>query len=340
MSDLATNAAVSSKPQGKPVEPLLDIRGLSVEYLVNDTRLRAVDQVSFTINKGETVGLAGESGCGKSTLAFALAKLHKPPALIAEGEVLYNNQDVLAFNDEELRRFRWKETSVVFQSAMNCLNPVISINQQISDVLRAHNPEMSGSEVEDRAKELLQIVGIHPDRLNQYPHQFSGGMRQRAVLAIALALKPRLIIMDEPTTALDVVVEREIMEQLAELKEQFGFSILLISHDLSLMGEITDRIAVMYAGKLVEIAPTEDVLFKPQHPYTKGLVNSFPHLFGEKKELTGIQGNPLSLYSPPAGCYFAERCPERMHICDSLDAPLITLNPIHKVKCHLHGKED
>jgi len=318
-------------------EILLAIRGLSVEYLVGDTRLRAVDQVSFTVNKGETVGLAGESGCGKSTLAFALAKLHKPPALIAEGEVLYKGRDVLSFDDEELRRFRWKETSVVFQSAMNCLNPVISINAQICDVLSAHHPEMNRGELQDRARELLQIVGIHPDRLNQYPHQFSGGMRQRAVLAISLALKPQLIIMDEPTTALDVVVEREIMDQLSELKQQFGFSILLISHDLSLMGEITDRIAVMYAGKLVEIAPSEEVLFNPKHPYTKGLVNSFPHLLGEKKELTGIAGNPLNLYSPPAGCYFEERCPERIWLCKSTDPALITLNPQHKAKCHLLG---
>ncbi len=318
-------------------ETLLDIRGLSVEYLVGDARLRAVDKVSFTVNKGETVGLAGESGCGKSTLAFALAKLHKPPALIAEGEVLYKGRDVLSFDDEELRRFRWKETSVVFQSAMNCLNPVISVNAQICDVLSAHHPEMNRGELQDRARELLKVVGIHPDRLDQYPHQFSGGMRQRAVLAISLALKPQLIIMDEPTTALDVVVEREIMDQLSELKKQFGFSILLISHDLSLMGEITDRIAVMYAGKLVEIAPSEEVLFNPQHPYTKGLVNSFPHLLGEKKELTGISGNPLNLYSPPAGCYFEERCPERIERCKSTDPALITLNPQHKAKCHLLG---
>lgn len=321
----------------KQLQPLMDIRGLSVEYLVGDRRLRAVDQVSFTINKGETVGLAGESGCGKSTLAFALTKLHKPPALITEGEVIFDGQDVLAFDEEELRRFRWKETSVVFQSAMNCLNPVISINQQISDVLRAHNPAMNRSELQDRARELLRIVGIHPDRLNQYPHQFSGGMRQRAVLAISLALKPQLIIMDEPTTALDVVVEREIMDQLSELKSQFGFSILLISHDLSLMGEITDRIAVMYAGKLVEIAPSEAVLFNPQHPYTKGLVNSFPHLLGEKKELTGIAGNPLNLYTPPEGCYFEERCPDSISQCKSADPALITLNPQHKAKCHLLG---
>lgn len=318
-------------------QPLLDIRDLSVEYLVGDTRLRAVDRVSFTINEGETVGLAGESGCGKSTLAFALARLHKPPALIAEGEVLFNGQDVLAFNEDELRRFRWKETSVVFQSAMNCLNPVISINQQICDAIYAHHPGIKRSEVQDRARELLKIVGIHPDRLNQYPHQFSGGMRQRAVLAIALALQPKLIIMDEPTTALDVVVEREIMEQLAELKSKFGFSVLLISHDLSLMGEITDRIAVMYAGKLVEISSTEKILFEPQHPYTKGLVNSFPHLLGEKKELTGIPGNPLSLYSPPSGCYFQARCSECMEICRSSDPGLVTLNPGHKVKCHLYS---
>lgn len=314
---------------------LMDIRGVTVEYLVGDKRLRAVDQVSFSIHKGETVGLAGESGCGKSTLAFALAKLHKPPALITEGEVIFAGQDVLSLDEEALRRFRWKETSVVFQSAMNCLNPVISIHHQISDVLRAHHPEMNKSEITDRARELLKVVGIHPDRLSQYPHQFSGGMRQRAVLAISLALKPELIIMDEPTTALDVVVEREIMDQLSELKQQFGFSILLISHDLSLMGEITDRIAVMYAGKLVEIAPTEDVLFHPRHPYTRGLVNSFPHLLGEKKELSGIPGNPLNLYSPPQGCYFEARCSERITQCQSVDPSLITLSPDHKAKCHL-----
>ncbi|PWQ99342.1 ABC transporter ATP-binding protein [Leucothrix arctica] len=324
-----------SEQSVKQSQPLMDIRGLSVEYLVGDRRLRAVDNVSFTINKGETVGLAGESGCGKSTLAFALTKLQKPPALIVEGEVIFDGKDVLAFDEEELRRFRWKETSVVFQSAMNCLNPVISINQQICDVLRVHNPAMNRGELQDRARELLRIVGIHPDRLNQYPHQFSGGMRQRAVLAISLALKPQLIIMDEPTTALDVVVEREIMDQLSELKEQFGFSILLISHDLSLMGEITDRIAVMYAGKLVEIAPTEDVLFRPQHPYTKGLVNSFPDLLGEKKELTGIAGNPMNLFNPPAGCYFEERCPESTEQCKKSDPTLITLNSQHKAKCHL-----
>lgn len=326
-----------SEQSVKQSQPLMDIRGLSVEYLVGDRRLRAVDNVSFTINKGETVGLAGESGCGKSTLAFALTKLQKPPALIVEGEVIFDGKDVLAFDEEELRRFRWKETSVVFQSAMNCLNPVISINQQICDVLRVHNPAMNRGELQDRARELLRIVGIHPDRLNQYPHQFSGGMRQRAVLAISLALKPQLIIMDEPTTALDVVVEREIMDQLSELKEQFGFSILLISHDLSLMGEITDRIAVMYAGKLVEIAPTEDVLFRPQHPYTKGLVNSFPDLLGEKKELTGISGNPMNLFNPPAGCYFEERCPESTDQCKKSDPTLITLNSQHKAKCHLLG---
>lgn len=316
-------------------ETLLDIRGLSVEYLVGSKRLRAVDKVSFDIKAGETVGLAGESGCGKSTLAFALTKLLKPPALIPEGEVLFKGQDVLAFDEDELQQFRWKETSIVFQSAMNCLNPVISIRQQICDALYAHDSTLKRKDALDRARELLQIVGIHPDRLDQYPHQFSGGMRQRAVLAIALALKPKLIIMDEPTTALDVVVEREIMEQLSELKEEFGFSILLISHDLSLMGEITDRIAVMYAGRLVEMADSEDILFRPQHPYTKGLVNSFPHLLGEKKELTGISGNPISLYSPPKGCYFADRCGDCMDVCRVDDPVIKDLSPKSKVKCHL-----
>ncbi len=314
---------------------LLEVRELCVDYLAGNGTVRAVDHVSLYLDQGETLGLAGESGCGKSTLAFSIAKLHKPPALIAGGEILFNGEDVLAFDERRLRQFRWNETSVVFQSAMNCLNPVITIGDQICDVILAHR-SLAAEEARERAAELLQTVGIHRNRLDDYPHQFSGGMRQRVVIAITLALNPRLVIMDEPTTALDVVVEREIMSELAELRQTYGFSILLISHDLSLMGEIADRIAVMYAGKLVEVSSAENILQRPQHPYSQGLINSFPLLLGEKKRLTGIGGNPLNLYQPPPGCYFAERCPECSEICRTTDPLPVELEPGHQVSCHLY----
>ncbi len=313
---------------------LLEVKDVCVDYFTGKGMVRAVDHVNLHIKKGETLGLAGESGCGKSTLAFSIAKLHKPPALISNGQILFDGEDILSFDEERLRQFRWNEVSVVLQSAMNCLNPVITIGEQMCDVIRCHRP-VSQEEARERAKELLEIVGIHESRLDDYPHQFSGGMRQRAVIAITLALDPQLIIMDEPTTALDVVVERDIMAELAQLKKNFGFTILLISHDLSLMGEISDRIGIMYAGKMVEVSTSEKILYDPQHPYTKGLINSFPLLMGEKKELTGIKGSPLNLFNPPKGCYFAERCPERMDICTSQDPQLQPLEPDRNVKCHL-----
>ncbi len=320
----------------KAKTPLLEVKDLCVDYLAANATLRAVDHVSLHIDQGETLGLAGESGCGKSTLAFSIANLHKPPALIAGGEILFHGDDILAFDQQRLRQFRWNETSVVFQSAMNCLNPVITIGDQICDVILAHR-SISADEARERAAELLQTVGIHRSRLDDYPHQFSGGMRQRAVIAITLALQPQLVIMDEPTSALDVVVEREIMSELAELKQSFGFSILLISHDLGLMGEIADRIAVMYAGKLVEMSSAEDILNRPQHPYSQGLMASFPSLLGEKKQLTGISGNPLNLHAPPPGCYFAERCPECIEICRSTDPLPVEVGTGHLVRCHLHA---
>ncbi len=231
---------------------LLEINNLCVDYVSPNGVARAVNNVSLTIAPGETLGIAGESGCGKSTLAFAISRLHKAPALISEGEILYQGKDVLKMNDRQLRDFRWNDVSVVFQSAMNSLNPVITIGEQLTDVILAHR-KVSYKQALERAVELLKIVGIHADRIHSFPHQLSGGMRQRVVIAVALALEPKLIIMDEPTTALDVVVEREILNELYELKSKFGFSILFISHDLSLMGEIADRIGVMYAGNLIEL---------------------------------------------------------------------------------------
>jgi peptide/nickel transport system ATP-binding protein len=288
-------------------KPLLQIKNVCVDYVTDNGNARACNNVSLDIYPGETVGLAGESGCGKSTLAFAIANLHSAPALITEGEILFEDRDVLKMSDEELRRFRWNETSMVFQSAMNALNPVITIGDQITDVILAHK-EVTMAEAFERGEELLEIVGIHKSRMKSYPHQLSGGMRQRVVIAIGLALRPKLIIMDEPTTALDVVVERDIMDELFELKDKFGFAILFISHDLGLMGEIADRIGIMYAGKLVELSDADRILGHAHHPYTKGLVASFPTIHGPKVRLEGIPGNPLNLLETPDGCFFQARC--------------------------------
>lgn len=285
---------------------LLEINNLCVDYVSPNGVARAVNDVSISIAPGETLGIAGESGCGKSTLAFAISRLHKAPALISEGEILYKGQDVLKMNNKQLRDFRWNDVSIVFQSAMNSLNPVITIGEQLTDVILAHR-KIPYKQAHDRAVELLGTVGIHGDRMSSFPHQLSGGMRQRVVIAIALALEPKLIIMDEPTTALDVVVEREILNELYELKSKFGFSILFISHDLSLMGEIADRIGVMYAGNLIELGDAKTVFSEPKHPYTKGLISSFPTIHGPKERLYGIPGNPVNLLDTPQGCNFQER---------------------------------
>ncbi|WP_010453525.1 ABC transporter ATP-binding protein [Vibrio rotiferianus] len=313
---------------------LLEINNLCVDYVSPNGVARAVNNVSISIAPGETLGIAGESGCGKSTLAFAISRLHKAPALISEGEILYKGQDVLKMNDKQLRNFRWNDVSVVFQSAMNSLNPVITIGEQLTDVILAHR-KVTYQEAYDRAVELLGVVGIHGDRMASYPHQLSGGMRQRVVIAVALALEPKLIIMDEPTTALDVVVEREILNELYELKSKFGFSILFISHDLSLMGEIADRIGVMYAGNLIELGDAKNVFGDPQHPYTKGLISSFPTIHGPKERLYGIPGNPVNLLKIPQGCNFQARCNACFAECQKSDPTLVPVTNGNLVSCHL-----
>jgi peptide/nickel transport system ATP-binding protein len=318
--------------------PLLQVRNVSVDYVTDYGNARAVNNVSLDIMPGETVGLAGESGCGKSTLAFAISNLHGAPALISEGEILFDSRDVLKMSAEELRKFRWNEASMVFQSAMNALNPVITIGAQITDVILAHK-KVTMDEAWERGEELLETVGIHSSRMTSYPHQLSGGMRQRVVIAIALALRPRLIVMDEPTTALDVVVEREIMDELYALKKEFGFSILFISHDLSLMGEIADRIGIMYAGRLVELGTSAEILSTPVHPYTKGLVASFPTIHGPKIRLEGIPGNPPSLLDLPAGCAFAERCSQRSEICGK-SVPDLVPHGSRIAACHALGPKE
>ena len=261
-------------------QPLLSVKNLTIDYIGEKKDFRAVDNVSFDVAPGEVFGLAGESGCGKSTIAFAISRLHKPPALIRKGsEILLAGGDVLDLDKQALADFRWREVAMVFQSAMNSLNPVLRIEDQFYDVLKTHKG-MTRAQARERAAEMLRLVDIAPDRMRNYPHQFSGGMRQRIVIAICMALDPKLVVMDEPTTALDVVVQREILQRINELRRQFGFSVLFITHDLGLMVQFCDRIGIMLAGKLVEQNTAEAIYKTPQHDYTKKLWASFPSLHG------------------------------------------------------------
>ncbi|MFC5835685.1 ABC transporter ATP-binding protein [Nonomuraea insulae] len=307
---------------------VLEIRDLGVDYLSGTGAVHAVAGVSLDLRRGEILGLAGESGSGKSTLANAVARLLRPPAAITSGSVVYHRRDgtevdVLALRKNELRAFRWKELAVVFQSAMNSLNPVSTVGAQIEDVLRIHEPEMSRAERAERVVELLQRVGISADRRRSYPHELSGGMRQRAAIAIALALNPEIIIMDEPTTALDVVVQRDILGEIRALREEYGFAVVFITHDLSLLMEISDRIAIMYAGRVVETGTAEGLHRAARHPYTGGLLRSFPRLRGPREELLGIPGTPPDLRSPPPGCAFHPRCGLAMDECSATMPALV-----------------
>jgi len=267
--------------------PLLEVEDLSVEYVTDARTVRAVDRVSFTVGEGEVFGLAGESGCGKSTIANAILRLLRDPAVIAGGSIRFRGTDVLALNTEQLRDFRWRQVAMVFQSAMNSLNPVMTVGDQIADIYTTHE-RVSKKDALRRAGELLDLVGIPNDRLRSYPHQLSGGMRQRVVIAMATALRPPLLIMDEPTTALDVVVQQEIMAQIKDLQRELGFAILFITHDMSLMVELSDRMAVMYAGRFVETAPAITVFDEPRHPYTRALMNAFPPMTGARTKLAGL----------------------------------------------------
>jgi len=310
---------------------LLEVKHLTVDYETGDKPVHAVNDVSFTLRRGQILGLAGESGSGKSTLAYAITRLLRPPAVITGGEILYyprdDSIDILHLSQRQLRAFRWQELAIVFQSAMNALNPVMRLETQIEDVLEAHEPGMGRAERRQRALELLRLVGITPDRLRSYAHELSGGMRQRAIIAIALALKPEIIIMDEPTTALDVVVQRDILVELMGLREQLNFAVIFITHDLSLLLEIADQVAIMYAGRIVESASWQELYRQPRHPYTYGLLNSFPSLHGPKRRMSGIAGSPPDLRAIPVGCAFRPRCPFALAECaerlPALAVPLV-----------------
>ncbi len=354
-------AGEQANGQARRGDPVLEIRGLCVDYGMDEDAVHAVVDASLTLRRGQVLGLAGESGSGKSTLAYAATRLLREPGVITAGEVLFHSRpnaqsrpdavtgtaDLLDLDEGDLQRVRWSEISVVMQSALNALNPVATVGRQIEDVLKAHRPDLNRHGRVRRATELLEMVGITGDRLRSYPHELSGGMRQRAMIAMALALEPQVVIMDEPTTALDVVTQREILEELVRLRDELGFAALFITHDLSLLIELADEIAVMYAGRLVERAGSESLFRAPRHPYTYGLLNSFPPMHGERVAMTGIAGSPPDLRSIPSGCAFHPRC---LHALDRCAADVPQLVPLRygpvppgrsprEVACWLHDPQ-
>lgn len=314
-------------------EVILDVRDLCIEYRAERGQVKAVTDVNFTIHRGEFFGLAGESGCGKSTIAFSIMRLLKGAAEIPKGEIDFRGKNVLQFGTEELRLFRWEKTSMVLQSAMNNLNPVVTIGSQLMDAITAHE-KVSKKEALARAGKLLEMVNIDAKRIKSYPHELSGGMRQRVVIAMAMALQPDLIIFDEPTTALDVVVQYNIIKRIIELKERMGFSILFITHDLPLMLNICDRIGIMYAGRLVEVSPVAMLKKGGAHPYAEGLLQAFPSVLGEKKKLSGIPGSVPDLITPPPGCLFYDRCKYKSDRCKAEIPVLAEIGSMHFCACH------
>ncbi|HEY6932933.1 MAG TPA: ABC transporter ATP-binding protein [Marmoricola sp.] len=317
-----------------PSAPVLEVRGLTVEYLTSAGPVRAVEDFDLDVHAGEFVGVVGESGCGKSTMLFGIAQLLSPPAEISAGSVHFRGRDLVTMTARELAATRWRDLSVVMQSAMNALNPVAQLGDQFADAMRAHG-ERSKQVIRERSEEVLALVGIDTVHLKSYPHQLSGGMRQRAMIAMALLFSPDLVIMDEPTSALDVVAQRSLMMQIKQLQRQLGFAVLFVTHDMSLVSHFSDRLVVMYAAKAVEIGPTREVFAAPGHPYTQGLLDAFPSIRGPRLPLTGIPGSPPNLLRPPTGCRFAPRCPKRFEMCDL--APELYQAGASLAACHLHA---
>ena len=328
------SAASKEKTVTQPTTPdattVLSVQGVTITYGLAPNLVHAVTDVTLTLNRGEIYGIAGESGSGKSTLLNAICRLLKDPGVVEAGSINFFDRDssshnILALNGEELRTFRWARIAMVFQSALNALNPVLSIEAQLQDVLRDHRPDMNKASRSARCAEVLRLVGVPEKRLASYPHQLSGGTRQRVMIAMALLLDPDVVLMDEPTTALDVVTQRQILHELLRLRDTLGFAVVFITHDLSLLLEIADRISVMYAGRIVETSSPDDLLWRPAHPYSAGLIDSFPPLSGPRRELTGIPGSPPDPAHLPPGCSFAPRCSHSFTDCLHTIPPLLNV---------------
>jgi oligopeptide/dipeptide ABC transporter ATP-binding protein len=325
-------------PAAADPENILQVRGLTVAYASDAGPVVAVDNVDLDLKRGEFLGIVGESGCGKSTLLYAIARLLGAPLAgeITGGQVLFKGRDMVSLTEKQLRHIRWREYSVVMQSAMNALNPVLTVEAQMRDALEAHS-EMSKREMLERSREVLRLVSIDPVHLHSYPHQLSGGMRQRAMIAMALLFTPDLVIMDEPTSALDVVAQRSLMVQIKQLQERLGFAVIFVTHDMSLVSHFSDRLLVMYAAQVAEYGQTRRLFDQPLHPYTQGLLEAFPSIRGEKSRLVGIPGQPPDLLRPPAGCRFAARCPQVHERCTAAP-PLYDVDG-DLVRCVLYERQ-
>ena len=326
---------MAAQSMGKPV---LTVADLEVTYYTDSGRARALDHVSFTLTAGEKLGLVGESGSGKSTMALAMMRMIKPPGRIEGGKVIVDDTDLTTLNEDEMRRARLSKISYIPQGAMNSLNPVLRIGAQMADAIKAHMPNITKAEMEERAEQSLESVELKRDVTRMYPHELSGGMKQRVCIAIGILLSPKVIIADEPTSALDVVTQRQVMETLDRVQKQLGAAIILIGHDMGLMAQFVDKVAVMYAGRLVEISTVREMFTDPKHPYAQALIDSLPTL-GNKGVFKGIPGLAPSLLRLPSGCTFHPRCPAVMDVCKNIVPPLQVLPSGQRVACHLYDAD-
>ncbi len=319
-----------------PEDILYSIRSLTVDYTTRAGVVKAVDNVSLDIKRGEILGLVGESGCGKSTLGKALMRLHTGPAHISQGELWFDGRDLMKLPLQDMHEIRGAEIGMVFQDPMTSLNPVQRILSHLTETIQAHEPEVSEKDARKRSEELIERLGIRRERILDYPHQMSGGMRQRIMISLALSLRAKLVIADEPTTSLDVIVEAKFLDLLKELQKEFGLTILLITHNIGVVAEVSDRIAVMYAAKLVELGEVNDVFANPKHPYTQGLMRSVPNIKLGEGELYKMSGAPPNLLHPPLGCRFHPRCPFVMDICKVEEPPFETIEGAQCAACWLY----
>jgi oligopeptide/dipeptide ABC transporter ATP-binding protein len=331
----ATSVSAASGTESELEPALLEVRDLRVHYHTSRGAVQAVNGVSFDLRQGERFGLVGESGSGKSTIALALLRLIRPPGRIESGRVTLDGEDLLDLTEEEMRQVRLAKIALVAQGAMNSLNPVVRVRDQIRDGLKDHGLKLSGRAFDERVNELLDSVGLRRDVARMFPHELSGGMKQRVCMAIAISMRPKLIIADEPTSALDVVVQRQVMDTLLTVQEQLGASIILIGHDMGLMAQVVDRVGIMYAGNFAEVSEVNDLFGEPLHPYSQLLIASLPSL-EEKGAFQGIPGLPPSLLHRPRGCAFRSRCPKAMERCATEEPPLRVLQPARQVACHLY----
>jgi peptide/nickel transport system ATP-binding protein len=316
---------------------ILETQDLTTNYRTLRGWVRAAEGVNIRVEKGEALGLAGESGCGKTTVAMSILKILPQGGTIRGGKILFDGTDLVPLSENEMRKIRWKGIAIVFQGAMNAMNPVIKVGEQIVEAIRTHDSDVGNKEAWERSRKLFELVGIDAERVDNYPHEFSGGMRQRALIAMALAANPKFLIGDEPGTALDVIVQAQTLKLMRDLRERLGLSMLVISHDLSILAETCEKIAIMYAGRIVEYGDAESVFKEPLHPYTQGLLKAFPSIKGERIRLTSIPGQPPDLLHPPPACRFNPRCPYVMDVCKKINPPLEeTGRGDHLVACHLY----